>query len=181
MQVDQLKSGSDLQFALACGRVTEALPSPTVFGVPKSWPREDFVEYLSALMRRAGIADYATLSRLSGVSQSQLSNWHNDKAQPSQASLKKIAPHLGVKPGNLYIVAGINDADEFDSRQADDYLVGPSEVGDLVELWNDPRLNDDQRSFIRRSISTLVSGLRAELPKSIAPTKVRPSGGRRTA
>jgi transcriptional regulator with XRE-family HTH domain len=152
-----------------------------VFGVPKSWPREDFVEYLNACMQRAGIPDYATLSRLSGVSQSQLSNWHNDKAQPSQSSLKKLAAHLGVKPVSLYLAAGVYDSTELDLAQTPDPRVGPTEFLDLTELWDDPRLNDDQRSFVRRSISTLVAGLRAELPKGGRAGKDRPSGGRRTA
>lgn len=152
-----------------------------MFGVPKSWPREEFVEYLNACMQRAGIPDYATLSRLSDVSQSQLSNWHNGKAQPSQSSLKKLAAHLGVKPVNLYIAAGVYDSTELDLAQTPDLRVGPTEFLDLAELWEDPGLSDEQRSFVRRSIATLVGGLRAELAKGVGPRKVRPSGGRRTA
>lgn len=160
--------------------VTRARRSPTVFGVAKSWPVEEFREYLLACMKRAEIADFAELSRLTGVSQTQLSNWRYGKSQPSQGSLKKIAPALGVAPVNLYIAAGVNDHAELELAHEPDLRVGPAEFRDLAELWDD-HLTDEQRSFVRRSIATLVAGLRAELPKGRGTTKDQPSGGRRTA
>lgn len=151
-----------------------------MFGVPKSWPVEEFREYLLACMDRAGVTDYAELSRTTGVSQTQLSNWRYGKSQPSQASLKKIAPVLGIAPVNLYIAAGVNDSEELELSHAPDLRVGPREFQDLAELW-DTDLTDEQRSFLRRSVGTLVAGLRAEQPRHGAPAKDRPSGGRRTA
>lgn len=142
---------------------------------------EEFRDYLLACMKRAEVDDYAELSRLTGVSQTQLSNWRYGKSQPSQASLKKIAPVLGVSPMNLYIAAGVNESDEFELAQSPDLRVGPKEFQDLAELWDDSRLSDDQRSFLRRSVTTLVAGLRAELPNEVRSKKDRPSGGRRTA
>jgi transcriptional regulator with XRE-family HTH domain len=161
--------------------VTGQRRSPTLFGVPKSWPVEEFREYLLACMKRAQIPDFAELSRLTGVSQTQLSNWRYGKSQPSQGSLKKIAPVLGVAPVNLYIAAGVNDSEELELTQAPDLRVGPREFQDLAELWDDSRLTDEQRSFIRRSVATLVAGLQAELPNGSGPQKIRPSGGRHTA
>ena len=142
---------------------------------------EEFREYLLACMKRAEISDFAELSRLTGVSQTQLSNWRYGKSQPSQPSLRKIAPILGIAPVNLYIAAGVNDTEELELDRAPDLRVGPAEFQDLAELWDDPRLTDEQRSFLRRSIATLVAGLRAELPKHRGPAKDHPSGGRRTA
>lgn len=142
---------------------------------------EEFREYLLACMDRADVADYAELSRLTGVSQTQLSNWRYGKSQPSATSLRKIAPALGIAPVNLYIAAGVNDSEELELTHIPDLRVGPQEFQALAELWDDSRLTDDQRSFVRRSISTLVAGLRAELPVQVRSTKDRPSGGRRTA
>lgn len=142
---------------------------------------EEFREYLLACMDRAGVADYAELSRITGVSQTQLSNWRYGKSQPSQASLRKIAPALGVAPVNLYIAAELNDSAELELTQVPDLRVGPREFQDLAELWDDARLTDEQRSFVRRSVATLVAGLRAELPNHGGSAKDRPSGGRRTA
>lgn len=176
-----INESRELQFALACVEVPAPPESLTLFGVPKSWPVEEFQAYLLACMERAGIADYAVLSRMTGVSQTQLSNWRYGKSQPSQPSLKKIAPALGVAPVNLYIAAGVNDSEELELSSRPDLRVGPREFQDLAELWDDPRLTDEQRSFVRRSVGTLVAGLSSELPKRDGTAKNHPSGGRRTA
>lgn len=149
--------------------------------MPKEWPHEDFREYVAALMREQGIADYAELSRRSGVGQWQLSQWNRGLAQPSMKSLRRLAPALGVSPVKLFIAAGLHDSAELELGDEPDLRVGPAEFQDLAELWDDPRLTDEQRSFVRRSVATLAAGLRAELPNSGATRKDRPSGGRRTA
>lgn len=166
---------------LSSQRVTRDLPRPYAPPVPSQWPAEEFREYLLALMREKRIANYAELSRLSGVSQWQFSQWNRGLAQPSAKSLRKVAPVVGVQPVNLFIAAGLNEADELELDQGPDLRVGPREFVELAELWDDPRLTDEQRSFVRRSVATLVAGLRAELPVQGRPAKDRPSGGRRTA
>jgi len=176
-----INESRELQFALTCAEVPDAPESPSLFGVPKSWPVDEFNEYLRACMKRAGIPDPAELSRMTNVSQTQLSNWRYGKSQPSAASLKKLAPALGVAPVNLYIAAGLNDSEELALDRSPDLRVGPREFVDLAELWDDDRLTDEQRSFVRRSVATLVAGLRAELPKHRRSGKEHPSGGRRTA
>lgn len=169
-----------LQFALSLKRVTHPPGWPYSPRVAREWPHEEFRDYLLALMEEKGISDYAELSRRSGVGQWQFSQWTRGLAQPSTKSLRKLAPALGVTPVKLFLVAGLNDAAELELGHEPDLRVGPAEFVALAELWEED-LSDDQRSFLRRSVATLVAGLRAELPKNARPARDRPSGGRRSA
>jgi len=143
--------------------------------MPKAWPVAEFQEYLRALMDAAGIVDFAELSRRSNVGQWQLSTWKQGKNQPSAASLRRLAPALNVSPIKLFLAAGIHDAQELDLTDQPDLTVLPSEFLELVDLYHDARLSDEQRTFLRRSLANLVAGLRAE----VATAPVRPSGRRR--
>jgi transcriptional regulator with XRE-family HTH domain len=151
--------------------------------VSKSWPVDDFREYLWALMRNAGIADYAELSRLTSVSQNQFSNWRRGLAQPSRESLKKIAPTLGVPPVLLYIQAGLDEHQDLDLTPQPDFSALPRPFHDLREVYE--RLNDLGRGAeALRSISVLVAGLKAEIAEAEAIDKRRrdqPSGRRRAS
>lgn len=171
-----------MQFALSHKRVTGRGTGTYSPRVAKEWPEaEEFREYLLALMREAGVVDFADLSRRSGVGQWQLSQYQRGLAQPSVKSLRKIAVALNTSLAKLQLVAGHNDAGELDIGEEPDLRVLPDEFHDLIGLWEDPGLTDDERSFVRRSIATLVTGLRAEQPKKARSAKDRPSGGRRTA
>lgn len=171
---DRLVAGS----SLSRSRVTDRPRSPTVFGVPPTWPAEEFRAYLRALMDMAGIADYAELSRLADVSQTQMSLWRRGLAQPKQESLSKIASVLGVAPVKLWYQAGLISMDDLNMADAPDLRVLPPEIRELIELliasWEDSRLGPEGRDFMRRSLAAYIAGLRAEwLPEQ------RPSGRRR--
>lgn len=147
----------------------------TFFRVAPSWPVDEFRDYLRLLMTAAHIPDFAELSRLTGVSQTQLSNWRRGLAKPSRESLKRIAPSLGVPPVKLYLAAGVTDAEELDLSGQVDLTVLPAEIRDFITLYLDDRLTDDQRRYARQTVAYITSGLRAELAKS----QVKPSGRRR--
>lgn len=163
---------------LAHARVTGRRRRPTVFGMPPAWPREEFIEYLRALMTEAGIPDYAELSRLSGVNQTQFSNWRRGVSQPSRESLNKVARTLGMKPVNLWLAAGLTDEEELDLEERPDMTVLPREFTELLELWRDDRLTEEQRGHLRTSVSLMVSGMRGQLTD---PARGRPIGRRRTS
>lgn len=148
---------------------------PTVFGVTPSWPVEEFREYLRTVMTVAQVPDFAELSRLSGVSQTQFSNWRRGLSQPSRDSLRKVATALGVPPVKLYLAAGLNDAEELDLSGQVDMTVLPPEIQEFIAMYLDARLTDEQRRYARRVIADVTSGLRAELARS----QVKPSGRRR--
>lgn len=139
---------------------------------------EEFRDYLRALMTEHGIPDYAELSRLSGVSQNQFSNWRRGLSQPSRESLSKVARVLGVKPANLWLVAGLADEDELGIEESPDLTVLPREFADLLDLWGDERLTDTQRDFVRMSVANLVNGVRASFEP---PGRGRPIGRRRAS
>jgi len=126
-------------------------------------------------MTAAHIPDFAELSRLTGVSQTQLSNWRRGLAQPSKESLKRISPALGVQPVRLYLAAGVNDAEELDISDQVDFTVLPAEIRDFIDLYLDERLSEDQRRYARQTVAYIASGIRAELAKS----PIKPSGRRR--
>lgn len=113
-------------------------------------------------MTNAGIADYAELSRLSGVSQTQLSNWRRGLAQPSRQALKKIAPALNVPPVVLYIQAGLDAEEDLALESVPDFSALPKQFHDLRDAYERMAAlgrGDDAL----RSIALLVAGLRAEL------------------
>lgn len=168
---DRLIAGS----SLSRGRVTDRPSPPTVFGVPTDWPAETFRKLVRDLMDAAGIVDYAELSRLSGVSQTQLSLWRRGLAQPSRESLKEVAPVLNVAPVRLYLAAGIMDASELELDDTPDFRVLPTEFLDLADLYESLDRSDDRRVFLRRSVAALVAGMQAESPSN----RGRPTGRRR--
>lgn len=145
--------------------------------MPVKWPHEEFVAYLRALMTEAHVPDYAELSRLSGVNQTQFSNWRRGLSQPSRESLSKVARVLNVKPVNLWLMAGLADSSELNLAERPDLTVVPREIAALLELWRDERLTESQREFLRTSVAVLVSGMRGRLTD---PGRGRPIGRRRT-
>lgn len=159
-------------------RVTRAEKSPTVACVSTSWPVEDFRAYLRALMDAAGIVDYAELSRLSGVSQTQLSNWRRGLSQPSRAALKRLVRPLQLKsPVTLYIAAGLDAHEDLELEAVPDFTVLPREFQDLREVYE--RLKAiGQEDVVLSSVRVLVAGLRAQLDVTESH---RPTGRQRRA
>lgn len=130
---------------------------------------------------RPRIPDYAELSRLSGVNQSLFSRWRSGLVQPGVESLRKVATVVGVPPVKLYLAAGLTDAAELGLTGPVDFTVLPAEIRELIALYLDERLSEDQRTYVRRTASIVTSGLRAELAKQDDSGQVRPSGRRRPA
>lgn len=148
---------------LSRGRVTDGSESPTLPRMSsKVWPVAEFQEYIRQLMKEAGFTSYTQLSRATGVGENQFSTWKLGYSQPTQASLRRIAPALGVQPLALFIAAGLTDPDELGIDEPD-LTVIPNEIRDLMEPYSDKRITDEQQSFIRRSVAALTIGLRAQL------------------
>lgn len=133
------------------------------------WSPEELSEYLDALMRAEKIRNDAELARLSGVKQTQISNWRRGLAQPTIESLAKIAPVLKVSPRKLYIVAGRMSATD---AEPVDLAVTPPEIRTLIEIYNDPRMSDADHDYLRRSLTLLADGLRSDLERRDAPKRV---------
>lgn len=166
---------------LARERVTNACAHRTVFDVSSpalpdrdpGWPVADFVAYLRKLMMNAEIGTYADLSRLTDVSETQLSRWHRGLVQPSRQSLNKLAPVLRVKPVQLHLQAGLVTADDL----GQDIEVGtqmplPAAFDELADLYRSGRLTQQQRAQLVQQIRIVLLGYRAELDE-LAPRRKR--------
>lgn len=135
-------------------------------------------------MDSAGIPDYAELSRLTGVNQTQFSLWRRGKTQPSRPNLKRIYRPLGLRsPVTLYVAAGLDAEEDLELDAGMDLTVLPKPFHDLREVYE--RLNDLGRGAdALRSISVLVAGLKAEIAEVEAIDKRRrdqPSGRRKAS
>lgn len=160
---------------LARPRVTSIRAGHSLDCVPETWPHEQFAVYLRALMDAAGIADYAELSRLTGVNQSQFSNWRRGRSQPSASTLNRIAPVLGQPPVKLYVMAGLNVEEDFDLSQEPDFTALPRPFHDLREIYEQAAATGEGDRVLE-AILLLVAGLKAQL----TPKSGRPTGRRRT-
>lgn len=141
---------------LARSRVTAGRGAASLLRVSK-WPVQEFNRYLEAQMEACGIADRAELSRRAGLDQTQLSNWRRGKASPSRGSLRKVADVLGVPPINLYIVAGLDSAQDLGLTGEPDLAVMPPELRELIDLYQG--LDESDRSYLRRHIRVLIDGM----------------------
>lgn len=166
---------------LARVRVTEARDSPNLSCVPATWPYEDFGKYLRALMQKAGIPDFAELSRITGVSQSQFSMWRRGMTQPSRRNLKRIAPALGlISPVTLYLAAGLDEQEDLELGSQPDFTVLPQQFSDLRQVYEELKAIG-REDVVLSSVSVLVAGLKAELANERAHRRDQPSGRRRRA
>lgn len=142
-----------------------------------TWPYREFAAYLRALMHAANIPDHVELYRASGVAQSVFSRWDRGESRPGPDNLRKVAAALGVPVAKLFVAAGLMSADELDMTEEIDMATVPAEIRDLIQVYLDDRMTEDQRSYARRAAAYLAAGLRAELAKS----QVKPPGRRRAS
>lgn len=166
---------------LSRARVTGPGRGNTLSHVGKTWPVEDFNIYLRALMDAEAIETYAELSRLTGVSQNQFSNWRRGLAQPSRDNLRKIAPALGLRtPVTLYIQAGLDEQDELELGSEPDFRVLPKPLLELRDVYEQMK-QLGREDVVLSSVSVLVAGLKAELANETARRGAQPSGRRKRA
>jgi transcriptional regulator with XRE-family HTH domain len=71
-----------------------------------------FGTYFGELMRAAGYERVTALARATGVSHANLGRWLDDSATPSVDALRRVAPLLGVRLGDLMIRAGLATREE---------------------------------------------------------------------
>ena len=157
---------------LSSEQVTQEIPITTVTSVGKSWPHATFERHLRALMDRENIRDRAELSRLSGVSQTQLSNWRAGSSQPTMASLDKLAAVLDVPPHTLYIAADLISPRLLGMHQDVDLRVIPREIQDLLDLYN--QADSSGQELIRQHVAFAVRGLSALLAEDPPAPETKP-------
>lgn len=87
--------------------------SPTIVRVDTNeiWQRDDWprAEFFAWFDRRLDSSDYRNeyeLARAAGVSHSAISSWRKGRQRPGTASLRKLAPKLGVGEAEILTRAG---------------------------------------------------------------------------
>lgn len=71
-----------------------------------------FGDYFRDLMRAAGYERAHALARDTGVSHANIGRWLDGTASPSVDALRRIAPHVGVRLGDLMVHAGLATREE---------------------------------------------------------------------
>lgn len=99
---------------------------------PNSWNRAEFFAWLDRAIGEAQppIPDMATLAALSGISHSTLSTWRSGKYRPTQDKLTLIANVLKKPRRDVWLIAGLVDADD---------VVGSTPIQDGHEPTADER------------------------------------------
>jgi transcriptional regulator with XRE-family HTH domain len=128
----------------------DALTLGTVRRVSKTEP--EFPAYLRAAMARAGVENASDLSRLSGVSQSLISRWLADEAQPSIDALRRISPHIGAPLLELAVVAGHLTPDEAQMKDRPTPPEAPLRRGPLDGI-DDPELEAALSVLVDRAVA----------------------------
>ena len=97
-----------------------------------------FGEFVKAQRRQAQVSQ-RNLARMSGVSDSYLSQIERGNYRPSPQVVKALAQAFGLKPEQLYTMLGFMDEEKEDSRQT---------VEQAIQL--DPKLEPAQKDALIR-------------------------------
>lgn len=136
---------------------------PTVRNVPRVRATEkppanpEFGTYLTTLMSSRGL-DNSALGALADVSDSTISRWRTGTDVPSERTLRKVAPHLGVRHGDLLIKAGHSTPEELGTVGAPPPPGGPlpTILRKVVALLLDTRVSQHEKEVLLGGIKRTV-------------------------
>lgn len=119
-------------------------------------PATEFGRYLRSLAEAKGWYTDAELSRAIGIDGTMLSKWWSGTTEPSIESLRKIAPPLGVRLGDLLVQAGKATPEELGMRgaPAPSPPSTPREplLRDVTAALQDESIPSDERQHLRRGV-----------------------------
>lgn len=137
------------------GTRVPAWAGPTVESVITKTPKAErtFGEYLSALASAAGYSQ-AELARASGVNQTQLSRAFNGDTIPEIPTLRKLAPPLGVRLGDLLVASGAATAAELGMRGAPPAPAAPlpAVIRSILSRLASPRYKEHYKNVLMRYV-----------------------------
>lgn len=84
----------------------------TVLDVTKTRTTGTFGEYFDALLRASEFANRVELGEASGVDPGTLGRWSRGEIRPTLDKLIRVAPHLGVRAGDMAVAAGLATREE---------------------------------------------------------------------
>jgi transcriptional regulator with XRE-family HTH domain len=143
---------------------------------------EGWSDYLADLMRRAGFANAADLSRASGIDQTQISRWLRGHGQPSLDNLRRLSPVVRRPMLELAVRAGHFTSEE--ARLKDlpsqpltdvDLETAIEQAPDLIDEAKQHLLN--QYDLLRRLSD--VAGSKSARPGTPARVRPLPAAARR--
>lgn len=150
---------------LTHARVTRRKLAATVIRMGNPWPHVQFNEYLDLLLSNAGLQDRAELSRLSGVKETQFTNWKKGTNRPSRQSLRKIAQALRMGPDGLarllYEAGDPDEREGVEPPSGPDLSSIPKIYRELIEFDTDPALPSEARDELRAHLAAVIAGFRA--------------------
>jgi transcriptional regulator with XRE-family HTH domain len=113
-----------------------------------------FGRYLELLMAEHGFQTKAELARASGVDATTIGRWVAGEKEPAIAGLRAIAPHLGVRLGDLMIRAGLASAAELGTVGAPPAPRAPlpPAVQRVMSRLLSPRYTERQKSALLAGI-----------------------------
>lgn len=125
---------------------------------PRPEPTTRFGRYLRDLMDAHGFQSDADLGTRAGLNASLLSKWQYGKAEPTMGSLRKVAPHLGVRLGDLLVEAELATPAELGMRgepRPPAPKLDPL-LADAASLLADENVPAEMKAIIRREIKSAL-------------------------
>lgn len=130
----------------------------TVTDVPGNETTTEFGVYLRRLMAESGFSRPADLARAAKVPASSLSRWSDGTTSPTVDALRQMAPHLGVRLGDLMVKAQLATAAELG-------MVGsppppraplPPQLQRVVSLLLNPKITEHAKTVLLGAIDRTV-------------------------
>lgn len=119
----------------------------------------EFGRYLRALAASRGYTTDAELSRAVGIDGSLLSKWWSGAATPSLDSLRKVAPVVGARLGDLMVKAGLATPDEL--GMTDDPPEPPPPLdpvlAEAAKALADTSIPDKYRDNLRQGLRAAIT------------------------
>lgn len=147
MHAGRLLSGSGFAAAVA----------PSVSDVNTTSAPVEFGKYFEQQMFQAGFANREQLAKVSGVDATTIGRWINGQRPPTNEKLLLVAPHLGLRLGDLLVAAGYTPAQLG--------MVGappppappmPSVLRRVMARLGNPRLSERRKAFLLTYIEEVV-------------------------
>lgn len=144
-------------------------------------PKTPFGWYLRNLMDSQGFESDAELERASGVAATMLSKWQSGGSVPQITSLRRVAPHLGVRLCDLLVEADLATPEEL-GMEGPTAAPPPAQhqlAGKLNRFLLDESVPERTRRMVEDNVENLLGVLATAKPLPKEPSAAERAAGRR--
>ncbi|NUR70720.1 MAG: helix-turn-helix domain-containing protein [Hamadaea sp.] len=133
-------------------------------------PQSPFGWYLRRLMDSHGFLSDGDLEAASGVSASLISRYQAGEITPTPENLRKLAPVLGVRLGELMVESGLATREELGmvAPPSPKPRVDPV-LADAQRHLADPRLPGEVKDYLRATVKGAIAYWRQQLDLHTVP------------